>query len=65
MGTLLSKFGEGRGGGVSLRVGGGRELSLFLSLSLPTYLAALKGVVEAARERIHGLHYHHHHHHGV
>lgn len=32
-----------------------------LSASLSAYLAALKGVVEAARERIH----HHHYHYGV
>lgn len=47
MGTLLSKFGEGRGGG-KLRcvVGGGREGTLF---SFSAYLAALKGVMEAVR----------------
>lgn len=41
------KFGEGRGGG-KLRcvVGGGREGTLS---SLPAYLAALKGVMEAVR----------------
>lgn len=64
MGTLLSKFGEGRGGEgrgeASLR-GWRREGRNSLSLSFSAYLAALKGVVEAARERIH----HHHHHCGV
>lgn len=37
-----------------------RQGTLSLSLSLPTYLAALKEVMESGERRIH--HYHHHHH---